>query len=353
MNATEPAVTSKAGVGRMRPAVIDNETKALRHAWHCVAHSHEVGEQPESVMLLGEPWVLVRLGSKLRAFPDRCPHRSAPLSAGSVVGDELQCGYHGWRFDSAGVTTQIPALGPNATLPPRACVSPAFAVVERFGLVFVAPDEPYSALPLFDGWQDPRFAAAVCETRTTSVSAAQLIDTFMDAAHFPFVHASTFGVDGANEVGNPPVDRNGSSVSSTFEAPYQNHDDPLVTTGHHPLVQPHTVTKVGHANYICELKLEFPLTDGTFWILYACQPLQNGTTRIYKLIARDDLAHDPAHIRQVAEDEDMILLEDLNILERFTAMELNLDPTAEVHTRADRLSLAWRRLMADYFVKDT
>ncbi len=351
MNATEPDPTPPGANTRTRVTVIDNESLALRKAWHCVAHSHEVGEEPVGVTLLGEPWVLARLGAEVRAFPDRCPHRSAPLSAGKIVDNELQCGYHGWRFDSAGVATEIPALGSNATLPSRACVSPAFAVVEQFGLIFVAPDEPHSPLPSFDGWHDPRFATAVCETRTTPVSAAQLIDNFMDAAHFPFVHAATFGVDGANEVGNPPIERGPSSVFSSFDAPYQNHDDPLVETGDHPLVQPHTVTKIGHANFICELRLSFPLTQGTFWILYACQPLRNGATRVYKLIARDDLAHDPAHIQKVADDEDVILLEDLNILERFTTMELNLDPTFEVHTRADRLSLSWRRLMADYFVK--
>ena len=29
-------------------------------------------------------------------------------------------------------------------------------------------------------------------------------------------------------------------------------------------------------------------------------------------------------------------------------MEIHLDPRVEVHTRGDRLSLAWRRLLADW-----
>jgi phenylpropionate dioxygenase-like ring-hydroxylating dioxygenase large terminal subunit len=328
--------------------ILDNETSALRRAWHCVAHSDEVGADPHQVWLLNQAWALVRFDDgKVRAFVDRCPHRLAPLSAGRIVSNELQCVYHGWRFDGDGNVAAIPALGPAATLPSRACLTTAFAVEERFGLVFLAPEKPESALPEFVHWDDQSFVKAVCETRRTPVSAAQLIDNFMDAAHFPFVHPTTFGVVGAEELSIPPIEHSPTSVSCAFEAPYQNHDDPLVATGEHPLVQPHVVKKVGHANFICELTLTFPLTRGTFWIFYACQPERNGSTRIYKLIARNDLGHDPSQIEQVAKYEDVVLLEDLALLERYAHMHINLDVTAEVHTKADRLSVAWRRLISE------
>lgn len=330
--------------------LLDNETPGLRAAWHCVAHADEVGTGPHQVWLLGQPWVVLRMNGALVAFVDRCPHRLAPLSAGTVVvgtaGDELQCGYHGWRFDGSGGALTIPALGPGAVLPPRACLTPAFAVEERFGLVFLAPEQPHAPLPVFASWTDDMFLRAVCETRRTPVSAAQLIDNFMDAAHFPFVHAATFGVEGAGEVSVPDIVRSDTAVRTTFAAPYQNHDDPLVAMGEHPLVQPHTVMKAGFANYICELELTFELTQGIFWILYCCQPERNGSTRVYKLIARNDLAHEPDRIAQVAEAEDVILLEDLRILERFEHMTVDLDLTREIHTKADRLSVAWRRLIA-------
>jgi phenylpropionate dioxygenase-like ring-hydroxylating dioxygenase large terminal subunit len=329
--------------------ILDNDSSALRRAWHCVAHSDEVCGTPHQVWLLGEAWALVRFDDgSVRAFVDRCPHRSAPISAGTVVNNELQCGYHGWRFDPAGRVAAIPALGPTPTLPPRACLKTAFAIEERFGLVFLAPEEPAAALPEFAQWSDPSFVTAVCETRRTPVSAAQLIDNFMDAAHFPFVHPTTFGVAGAEELAVPPIEHTATSVSCAFEAPYQNHDDPLVATGEHPLVQPHRVRKVGHANFICELELTFPLTNGTFWILYACQPERNGSTRIYKLIARNDLDHDRTEIEQVAKYEDVVLLEDLALLERYVHMHIDLDVTAELHTKADRLSVGWRRLMSEF-----
>lgn len=42
----------------------------------------------------------------------RCPHQWSPLGLeGVVVGEELVCAAHGWRFDVAGRGTKLNALG--------------------------------------------------------------------------------------------------------------------------------------------------------------------------------------------------------------------------------------------------
>ena len=112
---------------------LTNTDRALRYGWHVVATSDEVGRDPVQVWLLGEPWVLVRLptpdgATRLAAFEDRCPHRLAPLSAGSVVGETLQCAYHGWCFDGDGTCTRVPAIGPSD----RIDGAPADAIAECF-----------------------------------------------------------------------------------------------------------------------------------------------------------------------------------------------------------------------------
>ena len=78
---------------------------SLRRAWHPVCREDELGDGPLGVQLLGEWFVLYRAGDAVRALPDRCPHRYAPLSAGRVVGDELQCAYQGFRFRGDGRCT--------------------------------------------------------------------------------------------------------------------------------------------------------------------------------------------------------------------------------------------------------
>ena len=327
--------------------VLSNVSPALAASWIAVATAEELGAAPLQVWALGEPWVLARLGpdGAVAAFADRCPHRLAPLSAGEVVEGELRCGYHGWRFGADGGATAIPALGPVATLPPRACLRSVAAVAEHLGLIWIAIEQPLAPLPALSASDGLDALVARCEIVRTPVSAVQLIDNFMDAAHLPFVHADSFGVPDAFEVSNDRIVRDDWLVRSTSTGPYRHHDDPLVATGEHPLVQEHTASKIGYAGCNASLELRFPITDGVFGIVYACQPETATSTRIFKVIARNDV--DTGAMERCVKDEDGILQEDLAILERYTSMTVETDLTVEVHTKADRLSVAWRRLMSD------
>jgi hypothetical protein len=81
--------------------------------------------------------------------------------------------------------------------------------------------------------------------------------------------------------------------------------------------------------------------------MFCCQPESATTTRVYKLLARrDDLPADPKRLETFVKDEDQITAEDLGILERYHHRHIHLDRQAEMHTKADRLSLAWRTLMS-------
>ncbi len=329
-------------------ALLDNVSPALARGWHTVARVDELSDRPLQVWLLGEPWALARLDGEVRAYRDRCPHRFAPLSTGRIVDDELECGSHGWRFGADGLATAIPALGAGAVLPPRACLDAPHAVRERFGLVWLAPDEPVCDLHAFPEWDDPSFTRAETAPRHTTVSALQLADNFLDAAHFPTVHVRTFGTPEAAYVSPHHVARDGWEITTVYEAPYRNHDDPLVATGEHPLVQPHVLTKVGRPPAAVYLTLDFPMTGRRLAILFVCQPETRNRTRVYKLMAHDGIAPaDLAAIDGLIAYEDLVLDEDLAILERMASMTLATDPRVEVHSTADKLSVAYRRALAD------
>ena len=330
--------------------VLTNTSELHRHAWHVVATSEEVGERPHQVWLAGEPWVLVRLAGEVVAFVDRCPHRLAPLSIGTVVGAELQCGYHGWRFGPSGRCAAIPAIGPTDHIPPRALATAAWGVEERYGLIWLAPAEPTCPIPSFPEWDSDGFDQIRTTIVSTPASAGQLVDNFLDASHFPFVHASTFGDDKAAVVVDDGIEREGWAVRTQFSTWYRNFDDPLVATGEHEAVQPQDLLKQGGASMTVYLRLFFPVTGATLSILFACQPETAGRSRVYKLVARDDTHGDVGRMARTVADEDRILAEDLAVLERYAEMGLHLDLRAEIHTKGDRLSLAWRRLLADWAI---
>jgi hypothetical protein len=138
-------------------------------------------------------------------------------------------------------------------------------------------------------------------------------------------------------VSDSGVERGTWTVATTFSTWYREGG----------VVQPQRLRKVGSASLSVYLRLDFPDTDATIAILFCCTPERTGWTRVYKLVARNDLAGDAHRLAGFVAEEDKILLEDLAILERYDDQTLPLERTVEVHTRADRLSLGWRSVMAD------
>jgi nitrite reductase/ring-hydroxylating ferredoxin subunit len=47
----------------------------------------------------GREILLLRVAGQLHAFDNACPHEGNPLVDGDVLGDQLECAYHAWRFD--------------------------------------------------------------------------------------------------------------------------------------------------------------------------------------------------------------------------------------------------------------
>jgi nitrite reductase/ring-hydroxylating ferredoxin subunit len=70
--------------------------------------------------------------------------RLAPLSEGRVEGGQLECSYHGWRFDGAGRCTRIPQsldakAEATACASGRSCVT-AYPLKEYAGVIWVWGD---------------------------------------------------------------------------------------------------------------------------------------------------------------------------------------------------------------------
>ena len=66
----------------------------------------------------GEAVVLARWDGELFALEDRCSHQDFPLSEGEVEGGQIECVFHGAKFDlRTGKAMQLPAIRPVKTYP--------------------------------------------------------------------------------------------------------------------------------------------------------------------------------------------------------------------------------------------
>jgi phenylpropionate dioxygenase-like ring-hydroxylating dioxygenase large terminal subunit len=331
--------------------MLANADPALRRAWHPVARSKDVTTTPMRTRLLGEDWVLARLPaerglSTLAAFADRCPHRGAPLSAGWVDGSTLRCGYHGWCFAADGHCTEIPSLGVSEHVPSRASATPPAGLAERNGMVFIAPETPLTELLEVPEAGDPTFTHGDLEPIRARVGAGLMIDNFLDMAHFPFVHQATIGTPDA-EPFEFVVERDGLGMRVHARHPFPNREDPGVASGIRPLIQTRALEYRYRAPFSICLRIDYVEAGGTNVLDFYVQPEADDQCLLYMSVHRNDLGGDPHRMAEAVAFERKVVDEDLALQERYVdrRLPLPLDLTAEVHVKADRMTIELRRIL--------
>ena len=77
-----------------------------------VATKSEIADQSAKLLEIGDKRIaLFHLGAQFYAIDDTCPHADGPLSEGSIEGEEVECPWHGSRFNiKTGKVTAPPAV---------------------------------------------------------------------------------------------------------------------------------------------------------------------------------------------------------------------------------------------------
>jgi phenylpropionate dioxygenase-like ring-hydroxylating dioxygenase large terminal subunit len=417
--------------------------------WYPVARAAEVGTTPVPVGAGGRAFVVVRLqpGGEVSAFPARCPHRLVPLATATVTEGRLQCPAHGWRFDGEGRCADVPSLGPTGTPPPRADLATPWAVEERHGWVWVAPDRTPMAAPprpaaapvpervpeptapsgpvfgnldpsLEHAWHpvalsrelrpggwlqvrllgrnwmlrregaelaaeppaygvrerlgviwlapaepadvalevpeaaDRRFVSRWLPPLRSPGPAGPMADTFLDATHGAFVHASTIGAAEGAEVAAYDVHREAGGFSSVQEQWCDNPVDPEVALGGRPLRQRRRTTYTFRAPFQLRLRQEFLDSGATTTIVYLLQPEDLDSSRLYVCLLLSAGPGQPLPTPATAAGQialqHRILEEDIRSQAALDLAGLPLDRRDEVHVPADARGVALRQALCDF-----
>ena len=176
--------------------------------WFAVAMSDEIG--PGEVCTLryfAKEFVLWRgEDGAVHAVDPYCPHMGAHLGVNSaVIGNDLRCAYHHWRFDGQGRVTDIPYA---KTIPPRlkrGC-QPTWPVREADGVIFVW-HHPERAAPKWDVARlppcpDGEWVLYETYDWIVGIHCQEITENGQDHAHFNAVHgvqgppAGEFAMDG-------------------------------------------------------------------------------------------------------------------------------------------------------------
>lgn len=169
----------------------------LRNCWYAAGFPEQFGRTLVARTYLGENVVLFRRenGAPV-AFEDRCAHRRLPLSLGRLIGDTVECGYHGLLYDCSGACIKVPG---QRDVPKGARVH-VYPVAERHGYVWIWMGDPARAdealIPDYSRLTLPHLGRHGIALHVEG-HYQLIVDNLLDLSHLPYVHGTT--------TGNPPV----------------------------------------------------------------------------------------------------------------------------------------------------
>ena len=162
------------------------------NSWYMVLYSDELARgDVRPLHYLGRELVAYRgEDGAAHVFDAYCPHLGAHLGrGGKVIGADLQCPFHAWKFNGEGKCVHVPYAN---KIPAKAEVK-SWPVIERNGAIFVwyhedgkAPDFDIPALPEWGDtgwtrtWQKYEWKVRTCPQ--------DIMENAIDWPHFHSVH---------------------------------------------------------------------------------------------------------------------------------------------------------------------
>lgn len=172
--------------------------------WYCAARSDDVSTDPVPKKIVNVEIVLFRDAmGQVKSLAAMCAHRGGNLGSGRCVNGQLECPWHGWKYDGAGNCTHIPSLGTSGKIPKAAKV-PAYPVHEAQGFIYVWPDTEVSPdwIPARHAFLDARYhVKAAC--RLQAGNFINTIEGSIDDSHVHIAHRKTIG--GSTSVSLAPI----------------------------------------------------------------------------------------------------------------------------------------------------
>jgi len=170
-----------------------SQKKSIPPGWYIVSRSKDLHKRPMQVTIAGMRLAAFRdEHGRCGIVEDRCAHRGAQLSKGSVCAGQLQCPYHGWRYDTHGHVVHVPAL-PHEPKAWQHKKIRGFEIRETQGFIWVwiGTDVPVDEPRPFAHYLEPGWTSFVMKTRFKATVEACL-ENFLDCPHATFVHKHWF-----------------------------------------------------------------------------------------------------------------------------------------------------------------
>lgn len=181
----------------------------IKNQWYAILPSNVVKSgQVIGVKRCNLNLILFRNEKKqLSCLVDKCSHRGAALSKGSLKNGCLKCPFHGIEFDLKGQCQFIPALGKENQSDLSRFNIEEYIVKEESEIIYLwygDKEKITDSIPFFYDYLDSSYKYSELKDHwNTHYSRA--IENQLDVVHLPFVHHNTIGRGNKTLVNGPKV----------------------------------------------------------------------------------------------------------------------------------------------------
>lgn len=215
-------------------------------------------------------------------------------------------------------------------------------VLERYRMIWISFNEPRRQLFSVPEFDQPGRRIVPCGSIGVNTSGLRIVENFLDMAHLPYVHSGWLGKEPHSEVKTYNVERHDDtdelwatdchfwqpkaalSAEGGFDVEYT-----------YRVMQPHTTM----------LYKSSPARPGEFdFVLMCIQPVTEEQSLVHSLLGYFDDASSDAELISFMH---LIFGQDKPILESQLPRRIPLDPRSEIPTRADAMSIAYRRWLRE------
>jgi vanillate O-demethylase monooxygenase subunit len=335
----------------------------LNNCWYIAAWSLDIEHALVARTILNKNLVLYRQQNGVVAIlEDACPHRKLPLSKGRLLGDIVECGYHGLQFDCSGNCVLAPT---QSSIPTQARVR-TYPVLEKYGFVWVWMGDPANAdeSKIFDipNFENPAWGKTDGGVLEIACHYLWVTDNLLDPSHVAWVHQSSFGGPGT---GDTPLQiktfDDGVVVSRwiynqalpPYYAPLVKFDGNCDRLQHYEVRTPSVCinrsifTPIGTGGQEAEL-------DEKAYVMVSYNfltPVDENTTAYYWLQHYNNDPHDTAIAKQLNDGAIMAFNEDRGILEAVHIGMKNMT-TPKLDLGLDAGSLRYRKILDRAITKE-
>lgn len=324
-----------------------------RNHWYVAAFSNEVTREPMHRQLFGDPVVLYRTedGEPVALF-DRCPHRGMRLSmGGTLIGDNIQCSYHGLQFGKNGRSCLIPSGGAVSS----ALSVHRYPLKEIGGWIWAWAGDPAAVderlIPDHEelGLTAKGFYSYYGVKLEANSNYLFSLENLVDATHITYLHHGL--IDSGNVASHPFVcEVDGSRVSMIREFKDEIIAPMVAKTMHLQTERAdRTLELTSYAPNLCVVRTRFIETGegGTRRdnrLIFGITPVSR--TKCYQFVC---VANDYENRHETLFDDlRFLLMEDVVALDDIQRLydELGPERAPEVSIRADEGQIRTRRIIA-------